>query len=103
MEILWKMQHRNWWTLISVGIGTFMSALDSSVVNTALPVIGRETGAYFGTLEWVVLIYILMVVSTLLVFGKLGDMFGRRRFFIAGFIVFTCGSALSGLAPSIHA
>lgn len=92
---------RKWWTLIVVGVGTFMSALDGSVVNTALPIIGKQTGAPFSSLEWVILIYLLTVISLLLVVGRLGDIHGRKGFYMAGFIVFTAGSALCGLSPTI--
>ncbi len=94
---------RKWWTLLVVGVGTFMSALDGTAVNTALPIIGRQTGAPFSSLEWVVLIYLLTAVSLLLVVGKLGDMHGRRGIYLAGLIVFACGSVLCGLAPGIGA
>lgn len=94
---------RKWWTLLVVGVGTFMSAIDGSVVNTALPIIGSETSAIFSTLEWVVLIYLLTIISLLLVVGKLGDMYGRKRFYLMGFIIFTVGSLLSGMSPGIKA
>ena len=80
-----------------------MSALDGSVVNTALPIIGQQTGARFSSLEWVILIYLLTVISLLLVVGRLGDIHGRKGFYMAGFIVFTSGSVLCGLSPSIGA
>ena len=80
-----------------------MSAIDGSVVNTALPIIGSETKALFSTLEWVILIYLLTTISLLLVVGKLGDMFGRKRLYLCGFIIFTAGSLLSGLSPGIEA
>lgn len=80
-----------------------MSALDGSIVNTALPVIGRQTGAPLSSLEWVILVYLLTVISTLLVFGRLADIYGRRRFYIAGMVVFVTGSLLCGLSRSVHA
>lgn len=84
-----------------VGVGTFMSALDGSVVNTALPIIGEQTGAHFSSLEWVVLIYLLTMISLLLIVGRLGDIHGRKGLYMAGFIVFTCGSVLCGMSPSV--
>jgi len=94
---------RKWWTLAVVAAGTFMSALDGSVVNTALPVIARETGASMPTLEWVVLAYLLTAVSALLVFGRLADIYGRKRLYAGGMAVFTAGSVLCGLSPNVHA
>jgi EmrB/QacA subfamily drug resistance transporter len=94
---------RKWRTLAVVGAGTFMSALDGSVVNTALPIIGRETRAALPTLEWIVLIYLLTATSTLLIFGRLADIYGRKRFYVTGLALFAVGSLASGLAPSIRA
>ncbi|MHB0913952.1 MAG: MFS transporter [Armatimonadota bacterium] len=90
-----------WRVLAVVGIGTFMSALDGSIVNTILPVIGREARAPVSTLEWVVLIYLLTVVSTLLVFGRLADIYGHRGLYITGLLAFTVGSGLCTVAPSV--
>ncbi|MBI2844711.1 MAG: MFS transporter [Armatimonadetes bacterium] len=78
-----------------------MSALDGSVVNTALPVIGRATGAPVTTLEWVVLIYLLTVSSLLLVFGRLADIYGQREIYLAGLGIFMVGSVLCGLSSGI--
>ncbi len=91
---------REWWILLAVGVGTFMSALDSSVVNTVLPVINRSLGSKVSTIEWVVTIYLLVVSGLLLSFGRLGDLRGHKRFYVAGFAVFVLSSALCGLAPT---
>lgn len=99
----WRSPDRKWWVLAVVGAGTFMSALDGSVVNTALPVIGRTTGAPVSTLEWVVLIYLLTASSSLLVFGRLADIYGQRGIYITGLAVFVGGSVLCGLSPSVAA
>ncbi|HEY3281623.1 MAG TPA: DHA2 family efflux MFS transporter permease subunit [Armatimonadota bacterium] len=92
-----------WWTLAVVAAGTYMSALDGSVVNTALPVIGREAQVALPVLEWVILAYLLTVTATLLVFGRLADIFGQRCFYLSGLVLFTAGSLLCGLAPGIAA
>ncbi|AKD54511.1 EmrB/QacA subfamily drug resistance transporter [Spirosoma radiotolerans] len=77
--------------------GTFMSTLDSSIVNIALPTIRRELGAG-DSVEWIVLCYLLTTTSTLLIMGKLSDWVGRRQLYITGFCVFVLGSLLCGLA-----
>ena len=77
--------------------GTFMSTLDSSIVNIALPTIRRELQAG-DSVEWIVLCYLLTTTSTLLIMGKLSDWVGRRQMYIAGFCVFVLGSLLCGLA-----
>ncbi len=91
---------RKWWIFLAVGVGTFMSALDSSVVNIVLPVVNREFGSDVATIEWVVTIYLLVVSGLLLSFGRLGDLRGHKSIYVAGFGVFIIGSALSGLAPN---
>jgi EmrB/QacA subfamily drug resistance transporter len=92
--------HRRWWVLISVGVGTFMTALDGSVVNTVLPVIKGSLGSNVATIEWVVTIYLLVVSGLLLSFGRLGDLHGHKPLYILGFGVFVIASALCGLAPT---
>ncbi|MEJ2302020.1 MAG: MFS transporter [Anaerolineales bacterium] len=86
--------------LIAVGTGTFMSALDTSVVNTVLPVISGDFGTDVATIEWVVTVYLLVVSGLLLSFGRLGDMRGHKPVYLLGFIIFISGSALCGFAPS---
>ncbi|MGE5630827.1 MAG: MFS transporter [Caulobacteraceae bacterium] len=87
--------------IFAVVIGTFMSALDSSVVNIALPRISEHFKAPLSVIEWVVMSYLLVISSLLLTYGRLGDMYGHKRIYIAGFIIFTAGSILCGLAPSV--
>ncbi len=89
-----------WFVLVAVGVGTFMSALDGSVVNTVLPVIRRSFQTNVATVQWIVTIYLLVVSGLLLSFGRLGDMRGNKRVYVAGFGVFVASSAFCGLAPS---
>jgi EmrB/QacA subfamily drug resistance transporter len=90
-----------WWILVAVGIGTFMSALDGSVVNTILPVVGRSYDSSVAQIEWVVTIYLLVLSGLMLSFGRLGDMRGHKNVYLTGFVVFLISSALCGTAPSI--
>ena len=85
--------------LAAVGIGTFMSALDGSIVGVVLPVMRHEMNTSVASIQWVVTIYLLVVSGTLLGFGRLGDMIGHKSTYIWGFVVFVAGSALCGLAP----
>jgi EmrB/QacA subfamily drug resistance transporter len=94
---------RRWWVLLAIGVGTFMSALDGSVVNTILPVIRTALRSDVATVEWVVTIYLLVVSGLLLSFGRLGDLRGHKRIYVAGFAIFLAGSALCGAAPTIGA
>lgn len=94
---------RKWWVLIAIGISTFMSALDTSVVNTVLPVVNSSFKSDIATIEWVVIIYLLGVSGLLLSFGRLGDLRGHRPIFLMGFIAFIGSSMLCGLAQSAWA
>ena len=89
-----------WLVLVAVGIGTFMSALDGSVVNTVLPVITEYFHSDVVTIEWVVTVYLLVVSGLLLSFGRLGDLLGNTAVYLWGFVIFVAGSALSGLSPA---
>ncbi len=85
-----------------VSVGTFMTTLDASIVNIALPSIAEAFGtAVSGPIEWVVIGYLVVVAATLLSFSRLADIVGRERVWTAGLGVFIAGSALSGLAPTL--
>jgi EmrB/QacA subfamily drug resistance transporter len=89
-----------WWVLVTIGIGTFMSALDGSVVNTLLPVLSRALGTSIAGIEWVTTIYLLVISGLLLSVGRAGDLFGHKRLYLGGFGLFILGSALCGMAGS---
>jgi len=89
-----------WLVLVAVGVGTFMSALDGSVVNTMLPVIQQYFHTDVATVEWVVTVYLLVVSGLLLSFGRLGDLRGNKTVYVWGFLIFVLGSAFSGLSPA---
>lgn len=91
----------NKWLVFSlVAVGVFMSTLDSSIVNIALPVIMDDFQVSLSVIEWVPMIYLLTVSSLLLTFGRLSDIEGKRLVYCLGFIVFSLGSLLCGLAAS---
>jgi len=87
--------------LLSVALGTFMSALDASGVNIAAPVIKAHFNVPLSTVEWVITAYLLVVSSVLLFFGRLSDLYGQKRVYVTGFGIFTVGSLLCGLSSSI--
>ena len=89
-----------WWTLVAVCLGTFMLLLDITIVNVALPDIQRALHSGFADLQWVVDAYALTLAAFLLTAGSLADMYGRRRLYLAGLVVFTGASALCGFAAS---
>jgi len=91
---------RKSWILIAIGTGSFMSALDASVVNTILPVVRDAFKSNVATIEWVVTIYLLIMSGLLLTFGRLGDLRGHKSVYIWGFVIFVASSALCGAAWS---
>jgi EmrB/QacA subfamily drug resistance transporter len=91
--------NRRWWTLAAMCFALFMIMLDNTVVNVALPSIQRDLGASLPSLEWTVNAYTLTFAVLLVTGGRLGDIFGRRRMFLFGVVVFALSSAAIGLAP----
>ena len=91
--------NRRWWTLIAMCFALFMIMLDNTVVNVALPSIQDDLGADLSALEWTVNAYTLVFAVLLVTGGRLGDIFGRRRMFLFGVVVFALSSAAIGLAP----
>jgi EmrB/QacA subfamily drug resistance transporter len=91
---------RKWWTLIAVCVGTFMLLLDVTIVNVALPAIQSSLHASFSDLQWVVDAYSLLLAALLLTTGSLADLYGRKRVFVIGLIIFILSSLASGLAQS---
>ena len=87
-----------WWALAAVSLATFMTYLDNNIVNVALPTIQRELGLSLSGLEWIVSGYILVFAGLMLLGGRLADLYGRRRLFLAGLAVFTIASLAAGLA-----
>lgn len=89
-----------WLVLVAMVFGLFMPMLDNLVVNVALPTMQRELDARVSDLQWIVDAYTLTFASFMLIGGSLGDLFGRKKFFMGGLVVFTLGSLACGLAGS---
>src|SRR6266545_7892906 len=94
-------QSGKWLCFIAIALGTFMGYLDSSIVNIALPTLTRYFQADLSVIKWVVTSYLLMITSLVVIFGRIADMYDRKRLYIFGLIVFTFSSALCGAAPTI--
>jgi len=94
---------RPWTTLALLVVAQFMVVLDITIVNVALPSIGRALDVAPADLQWVVTAYVLCSGGLLLIGGRAADVLGRRRIFLAGLLLFTTASLASGLAPSAGA
>jgi EmrB/QacA subfamily drug resistance transporter len=95
-------QVNKWLILISVAMGVFLATIDGSIVNIGLNTLVNELHQPLNVVEWVVLAYMLTLSTLMLSVGRLSDMIGKKKLYLAGIIIFTVGSILSGLAPSVY-
>ena len=93
-------ERRRWVTLAVVCMGQLMMVLDATIVNVALPSMQRDLGFSQANLAWVIDAYLIAFGSFLLLGGRLGDLFGRKRMFLGGLVLFTLASAACGLSDS---
>ncbi|MFE2595826.1 MFS transporter [Streptomyces sp. NPDC059396] len=88
------------WIILTTVLGSSMALLDSTVVNVALPHIGRSLNADLASLQWTVNAYLVTLAGLILLGGSLGDRYGRRKIFVIGVVWFALGSLLCGIAPN---
>ncbi|MEU9241300.1 MFS transporter [Streptomyces shenzhenensis] len=88
------------WILLTTVLGSSMAMLDSTVVNVALPRIGRDLDASLSALQWTINAYMLTLAGLILLGGSLGDQYGRRKIFVLGVVWFAAASLMCGLAPT---
>ena len=93
---------RKWFVLVAIAMAIFLGTIDGSIVNVAPPTLVDEFDTTFNVAQWVVLAYLLTQTTLTLMFGRLGDMIGKKPIFTVGFGVFTIGSVLAGLSPAIE-
>ncbi|WP_435198186.1 MFS transporter [Janibacter sp. GS2] len=91
---------RGRWVLLMTILGSGMAGIDATIVNVALPEIGRTFDAPFATLQWIVTAYALTLAAFILLGGVLGDRYGRRRIFVIGVVWFAIASLACGIAPT---
>ncbi|MGI5912603.1 MAG: MFS transporter [Syntrophomonadaceae bacterium] len=96
-----KIIEKKWQVLILICIGIFISTLDGSIVNIANPVIAKSLSVSMQEVQWVVTSYMLIITATLLLFGKLGDQFGNIKVYTYGFLIFTIGSFICYMSPTL--
>jgi EmrB/QacA subfamily drug resistance transporter len=95
--------HAPWLVVSTVCVGAFMGQLDASIVTLAFPSLQRSFDASLGSVQWVGLAYMLTLIALLPAIGRAADMRGRKLLYTYGFAIFTIGSALCGVAPSLDA
>jgi len=93
---------RKWHAMAAVGTGVFLATVDGSIINVSLPTLVRVLDSQFAVVQWVVLVYLLTITTTMLSIGRLADMLGKKQIYSLGFIIFTIGSALCGTASSVY-
>ena len=89
------------WAIVSLSLSMLLSSLGTSIANVALPTLAQTFAASFQDVQWVVLAYLLAITTLVVSAGRLGDMTGRRRLLLAGFVLFTVASVLCGAAPTL--
>lgn len=97
------LQSRKYRILAVVMLGSMLGPIDASIVNVILPTITKTFGASLAAAQWVPMVYLMTIGSLVLFFGRLGDIWGYRRVFLAGLLGFVAASCLCAAAPSIHA
>ena len=90
-----------WLSLAAVGSGVLMATIDISIVNVSLPTLVHALRTDFPTIQWVILSYVLVLTSTMLSMARLGDLVGKKKIYLLGLFIFTLGSFLCGLSPSV--
>src|SRR2546425_365868 len=83
--------------LFNVCLGHFMTALNHRALLVSLPTLARVFQTNLTTIQWTLLVYDLTLIGLVLTLGRLGDLFGRKRIYVGGFLLFVFGSALCGL------
>src|SRR3712207_4286735 len=89
------------WALASLSLSMLLSSLGTSIANVGLPTLAQAFDASFQEVQWIVLAYLLAITTLIVSVGRLGDITGRRRLLLAGILLFTAASGLSGAAPTL--
>lgn len=96
-----KTNPKRWLALIAISLGVFMALIDTTVVNVALPSIQTSLNASYSDLQWVISSYTIVFSVLLLIWAKLGDLYGRKLMFMIGLVIFTIGSGLDAASTTI--
>jgi EmrB/QacA subfamily drug resistance transporter len=96
-----QINDKRWIILLTTVLLTFMATLDGSIVNVALPVMAEKLSVSMALIQWVVTSYLIVIVGTILVFGRLADIKGKTKIFKLGIVIFTIGSLTCGMSNSL--
>ena len=88
--------------VLTIALSAFLGSLDVTIVNISLPAISHHFNSSLSVISWVIMLYLLILGSLMMAFGRLGDIVGYRKIFLSGLAIFTLGSILCGLAPKIE-
>lgn len=102
-DALSRAPSNKWMCFLAISLGTFIAYVDVNIVNIALPTMASDFQVDITDVKWVVTSYLLVITSLVVIFGRVADLYGRKRLYVFGFIVFTIGSALCVIAPTIWA
>src|SRR5271154_4925515 len=91
-----------WWALIGVSLLTFTAYLDATIVNTALPFIQTALQADILQLQWVANIFTIILSMTMIAIGKFADLWGRKKIFYFGMVIFAVAAFGAGLSPTVE-
>jgi len=97
-----KWSPRQWLILLLISFASFMGALDATIVNISLPTMSKYFQCDIAIVSWVAMSYLLVLSGTLITFGRVADIRGYKKIYLAGFTIFTIGSLLCGLSSSIY-
>jgi EmrB/QacA subfamily drug resistance transporter len=97
-----KGSSRQWLILVLISLASFMGALDATIVNISLPTMSKYFQCDVATVSWVAMAYLLVLSGTLIMFGRIADIRGYKKIYLAGFAIFTIGSLLCGLSSNIY-
>ena len=100
-ESIRSSERYRWYALAVIMLGSMMGTLDASIANVAIPTIANFYHHSVDDSEWVILAFMLVTASTLVLFGRLGDMFGQKRIYLGGFAIFGISSLACALSPSL--
>ena len=98
-----KKSNKHWIALIGISLANFLGCLDFTIVNTGLPTIQHDLSANVTELQWVINSFMLALSATMVVMGRVADIYGRRKILYIGMLIFALSSLGAGLAPTVNA